>query len=197
VEDNGWPNVEGRLALGLGKIQEFMGGRKRRPFELGVSGVVGQLRTTRLSGTPTTLSRTVADVRGVGADLQWAMTDRFGMVAEIFTGQALGEYNAGILQNFNSEDFRPVGTSGGYGEFYCYLSPEFHVHFGYGIDDPEDDDLAAGQATSNQTIFGTLLYDVSKSFQIGFEVDYRKTNYVSPALDASGFLVMSQFLWRY
>ncbi len=41
-----------------------------------------------------------------------------------------------------------------------------------------------------------ILYDCSKSFQIGFEVDYRKTNYISPALDAQGFLFMTQFLWR-
>jgi len=197
VEDNGWPNVEGRLALELGEIQEFMGGRKRRPFEFGVSGVVGQLRTTRFVGSPLTVNRVVADIRAVGCDLQWAVTDRLGVIAEMFVGQTLGDYNAGILQNFNSDDFRPIRASGGYAEIYYYLHPQLHLHSGYGIDDPLDRDLAAGQATCNQTLFCNILYDFSKSFQTGFEVDYRKTNYVSPALDADGVLFMTQFLWRF
>ncbi|MFZ5833188.1 MAG: hypothetical protein ACOY3P_24130, partial [Planctomycetota bacterium] len=44
-EDNGWPNVEGRIAWGLGPV-ELVGMEAKRPFEIGVSGVVGQLRNT-------------------------------------------------------------------------------------------------------------------------------------------------------
>jgi hypothetical protein len=44
VEDNGWPNLEGRLSFGFGAPAERAGGRQLRPLELGVSGVVGQLR---------------------------------------------------------------------------------------------------------------------------------------------------------
>lgn len=42
VEDNGWPNIEGRLLLGLGDTQDLMGGRKQRPVALSVSGVLVQ-----------------------------------------------------------------------------------------------------------------------------------------------------------
>jgi hypothetical protein len=53
VEDNGWPNIEGLLTHGFGEIKKFMGGRKQRPVEFGVSGVVGQIRITRVSpGAP-------------------------------------------------------------------------------------------------------------------------------------------------
>lgn len=197
VEDNGWPNLEGRLALELGTTRQFMGSRTQRPFELGVSGAVGQLRTTRLVGVPPTFTRVEADVRALAFDLQWAVTNRSGVTAEFFTGQTLADYNAGILQNFNSDDFRAIRTTGGYLEIYHYLNPCFHVHCGYGIDDPFDRDLAAGQASSNQTFFNTFLYDVSKTFQMGFEVDYRKTTYVAPALDTEAVLFMSQFLWRF
>ncbi|MFN5220572.1 MAG: hypothetical protein ACK5FE_06655, partial [Cyanobacteriota bacterium] len=44
VEDNGWPNLEARLNLGFGAVSERAGGRRLRPVELGVSGVLGQLR---------------------------------------------------------------------------------------------------------------------------------------------------------
>jgi hypothetical protein len=192
VEDNGWPNVEGRLAFGVGETQEYMGGRKQRPVEFGVSGVVGQIRITKPGP-----ERIVDDVSALGCDLEWAVTDRLGMKGELFIGQTLGEYNAGVLQNYNLDTFRPVRTKGGYVEIYYYLHPQFHLHCGYGIDNPVASDLAAGQIASNQTFFNTLLWDLSKTVQIGLEVDYRKTNYVSPLLDADGVLVMTQFLWRF
>lgn len=199
VEDNGWPNIEGRLVFGTGEIEEFMGGRKQHPVEFGVSGIVGQLRISKpVPGAATPgPDRTVDDIHAVGCDLQWAMTDRLGMKGEVFVGQTLGEYNAGVLQNYNSDTFHPVRTRGAYGEIYCYLQPQLHVHCGYGIDDPVNTDLAAGQIESNQTSFNTLLWDLSKTVQIGLEVDYRKTRYVSPLKDAEAVLVMTQFQWRF
>lgn len=199
VEDNGWPNVEGRLALGLGEMEEYMGGRRQRPVEFGVSGIVGQLRISKPVPGPATPGpdRIINDIHAVGCDLQWAMTDRLGMKGEFFVGQALGEYNAGVLQNYNSDTFRPIRSKGAYGEVYCYLSPQLHVHCGYGIDDPVNTDLASGQIESNQTSFNTLLWDLSKTVQIGFEVDYRKTQYVSPLNDAEAVLLMTQFQWRF
>ena len=48
-EDNGWPNVEGRMAFGLGKPAPIgIGLLTQRPVEIGFSGVVGQLRRTSL-----------------------------------------------------------------------------------------------------------------------------------------------------
>ena len=199
VEDNGWPNIEGRLLFGLGETQELMGGHKQRPFELSFSGVVGQLRISKPIPGPGTPGpdRIVNDVLGLGCDPQWACTDRLGVKAEFFVGQTLAEYNAGVVQNFNTETFEPVSTVGGFGEIYYYMHPKFHLHCGYGIDDPVNSDLAAGQISSNQTLFTTAIWDISKNFQFGMEVDYRKTNYVSPLLDAEGVLVMNQFLWRF
>ena len=46
-EDNGRPNVEGRIAFGVGKPAPIgIGLLTQRPLEVGVSGVVGQLRRT-------------------------------------------------------------------------------------------------------------------------------------------------------
>jgi len=192
VEDNGWPNIEARLAYGFGEKQDYMGGRKQRPVEFGVSGVVGQIRITEPNFT-----RVVDNIWALGCDLQWAITDRLGMKGELFVGQTLGEYNAGVLQNFNSQTFGPIRTRGGFAEIYYYLDPKVHLHCGYGIDNPVASDLAPGQIACNQTFFNTLLWDLSKTFQIGLEVDYRKTNYVAPLKDADGLVVMTQFLWRF
>src|SRR5262249_61596342 len=73
TEDNGWPNVEGRVAWAVGPLTGE-GPEAKPPFEVGVSGVVGQIRTS----VPAT-TQAVADVWGLGTDLRWALTHRFGV----------------------------------------------------------------------------------------------------------------------
>jgi len=111
------PNIEARLAYGVGEKQEYMGAPKQRPVEFGVSGVVGQIRITEPN-----FARVVDDIWALGCDWQWAITDRLGMKGELFVGQTLGEYNAGVLQNFNSQTFGPIRTRGGFAIRSCGTS---------------------------------------------------------------------------
>src|SRR5262249_31108281 len=94
-EDNGWPNIEGRAAWAFGPLTGE-GPLATRPFEVGVSGVVGQIRTT----IPFT-RQVVADVWGLGLDCRWGVTPRCGVQGELYVGQTLGTYMGGILQNIN------------------------------------------------------------------------------------------------
>lgn len=209
IEDNGWPNVEARYALGLGEIADLAGGRRDRPFEAGISGVVGQLRNTQLVTGPGDLlpapdrRRFVTDVYGVAVDAKAAFTERIGAVGEVYMGQGLREYGACIGQAFNSATFGPVRSRGGWLEGYWFLSDRIHVHAGYGIDSPYARDLAIAQVSANQTFFNTLVFDVTRQFQWSAEVDYRRTNYIGDRdlggipLDARGIVVSTQFLWRF
>jgi hypothetical protein len=199
LEDNGWPNVEGRVAAGFGAIGELPGGRQLRPIEFGVSGVVGQMRNSVLFLTPDVpepLIRSTINVWGVGADLHAAITDRFGIAGEVFLGQGLGEYNGHVGQSFNSTTLRPIRGAGGFGEAYFYFTDALHLHAGYGIDAPIVRDLAATQIERNQSYFANLVWDASKAFQVSFQVDYRKTDYRA-LRNADGVVVLSQFLWRF
>ncbi|QEH35485.1 hypothetical protein OJF2_40370 [Aquisphaera giovannonii] len=67
---------------------------------------------------------------------------------------------------------------------------------GYGIDAPFVRDLAPTQIARNQAFFNTLVWDVNRNFQVGFEVDYRKASYIR-FLDNEGVNFMTQFVWKF
>jgi hypothetical protein len=189
-EDNGWPNVEGRASVALGPLQGE-GPAAKRPFEVGVSGLVGQLRTTMGA------TRVDASVWGLGSDFRWAITPCFGVQGEIFVGQSLGEYTAGILQTVNTVSFNGVHTSGGWIETYFYICPDkLHTHIGYGIDDPLDGDLSPGSPVRNETYFANLIWDPTKHLRFGFEVDYRRTEYTL-VRNNDGFGCQMQFQLKF
>jgi hypothetical protein len=170
-EDNGWPNLEARIALGLGAMG---GAAAQRPFEFGVSGVVGQLRTT----PPSPDDRVVADVWGLGTDVRWKMTDCFGMSAEFYTGQTLGTYSGGVLQTISQDTLEGVRSSGGWFETYLYWTPCLHSHMGYGVDDPIDGDVTRTTGiVRNETYFGNVIWDINPTLRVAFELTWRETSY--------------------
>jgi hypothetical protein len=190
-EDNGWPNVEGRLALALGAL-EGEGHEAKRPLEVGVSGLVGQVRNTIL----VLGDRVVANTWGVAADARWKINERFGFQGEVFHGQTLGTYLGGSLQTVNAVTLEGIRASGGWLELYAYLTPCVHLHVGYGIDDPLDRSVAIGQILRNETCFSTLYWDVTKDFRVGLELSYRETSYRG-LRDNDGVLVHTQFQWKF
>ncbi len=194
-EDNGWPNVEGRVALGLGCMQTI-GGIPRRPFEVGISGLVGQIRTT----PPLPDAQVVTDTWGVSADWYWLMTQRFGVAGEVYTGQTLGDYNGGILQNINPDTLEGIHTTGGWLEMFAYWTPCLESHVGYGIDDPIDRDITVDPLMSgrirNEVYYANLLWNLNPTFRIGFEMTWRETNYAS-LLDNEGAGFHTQFQWAF
>lgn len=177
TESNGWPNLEGRLAIGFGPLTH-RGVATFRPTELGVSGLVGQLRRTGDVTTP----NSVADVWAVGTDARVSITEKLGVKGEFYHGQTVGSYLGGIIQNFNA-DRQGIRSTGAWGEVYYFWTPCLHSHFGYGMDDPLDSDLTAGLAQRNQFYFGNVIWDVTKSIDVGFEVSRWETEYMAPLED--------------
>ena len=188
-EDNGWPNVELRAAWAFGPEQQI-DLATQRPFEVGISSVVGQLRTIGV-GDPV-----VADVWGLAGDFRWRINERFGFAGEVYTGQGLGTYGAEVFQSVNTTTFRPVHATGGWCELYFYWTECLHSHTGFGVDDPVDSELAATQIAANQTVFANLIWNVTKSFQLAGEVTHRKTNYLVP-LDNDGVGFQGQVQWKF
>jgi X-X-X-Leu-X-X-Gly heptad repeat protein len=171
-ESNGWPNLEGRVVWGWGPRCE-LAGETKRTVEVGLSGVVGELRRTGL-GPPA-----IADVWACGLDAEVRFTDRIGFKGELFTGQTIGTYNAAIVQNFNANR-EGIRSSGGWGEVYVYWTPCLHSHFGYCIDNPRDSDLTQGLPRRNELVFGNIIWDMTRSIELGFELSHWDTEYMAP-----------------
>jgi hypothetical protein len=188
LEDNGWPNIEGRIALALGCIDTATG---LRPFELGISGLGGQIRT---SDPP--VDQVIADVWGLGLDFRWRINDTFGFAGEVFTGETLGTYNGGILQNVNTDTLEGIRASGGWIETFVYWSPCLHSHFGYGLDDPKDEDVSPLGRLKNETYYANLLWDLNQTFRIGCEYTWRATDY-DTLRDNEGSGFHTQFQWSF
>lgn len=197
VEDNGWPNVEARLNLGFGPFADRAGGRRLRPLELGLSGVIGQLRVLDniRASAPLSLEadRSVVTVWGAAFDGQLAIGRRFGLSGELYTGQGLGEYMAGIFQTYNRATNRAVPTSGGWGQLYAYPADNLRLAVGYGIDNASDSGLFG--LTLNSTLFASLAWDVNPWLQLGLEGNYKLTTYDSFG-DKDAWVVISQVLFR-
>jgi len=197
VEDNGWPNVEARLALGFGETVERAGGRRLRPFELGVSGVVGQLRVLdNIRPTDPLIldfDRTSVSVWGAAVDGQIALGRSFGLSGELYTGQGLGEYMAGIFQTYNRTSNKAVPTSGGWGQVYLYPAENLRLNVGYGIDNATGSGVFGLQ--KNSAIFANVVWDVNAWLQLGLEGNYKFTLYDSFG-EKDAWVVISQVLFR-
>lgn len=173
VEDNGWPNVETRVMLGMGPTSK-RGPLEMRPLEFGISGLVGQIRRSGIDGA-------VFNVWAIGADARLELTDYCGLKAEFFHGQAIGNYNAAIVQIFNPFTLQAIRTVGGWGEFYVHWTDNLRSHFAAGVDDPVNSTLSPGLPTRNQFAFANLIWDATKSLEIGFEVARWQTDYTPGA----------------
>jgi hypothetical protein len=192
TEDNGWPDVEMRLAWGIGEPEQ-VGLEAKRPFEAGISTVFGQIRTTIAAP----LMRVVDDVWGVALDFRWRFSDRWGFSGELFHGQTLGTYGGGVFQNVNSLTFEPVHATGGWGQVDYYFTPCLHSHFGLGVDNPADSELFLAQIAQNRTIFANVIWDLNQSFRIAGELTFRDTDYIGPLADNDGVGVHGQVQWKF
>ena len=210
-EDNGKPNLEGRIAFGLGKPAPIgIGLLTQRPLEVGLSGMVGQLRRTSLPEDPP--RRVVSDVWVGAVDYQvnlarfFGFERDFGLRGELYTGQGLGNYGGGILQSLDAVTWKAIRTKGGWVEGFVYLTPGLHSHTGMFIDNPNDNDITAlpntlfGR-TYNSALYSTLVWDIDKAYRIAVEATYRETEYKDPTLTGrltnEGFGFHTQFQWAF
>lgn len=164
-----WPIIQGRVGWTLGHR-----GKNCRPITVGASGHVGEEQFDHAIFGINNQRRTWS----ANVDLRVPLTDRLGFQGEWFTGENLGAFLGGIGQGVNPIALNPIRSTGGWFEVWFDWTPALHSHAGYSVDDPNNNDLAAGQRSYNQVYYGNLAYDFTKNFLVGIEVSSWKTLYV-------------------
>jgi len=191
AEASGWPLLEARAAITQGYR-----GKGGLPITLGFSGHVGEQGLDQLDVGGVVL---VDDVRrktwSFNVDLRAPITERLGFQGEFFTGANLGTFLGGVIQGINPVTLEPIRSSGGWFELWYDWTPKLHSHFGYAVDDPNDNDIAAGGRTYNHFYYANLSYDLTKKFLMGVEVSSWKTLYAGGL--APGESIRTEVMARY
>ena len=110
----------------------------------------------------------------INLDVKAPFNECCGVQGELFAGANLSPFLGGIGQGVCPCLRVPIRGSGGWGEFWYYLTPQMHFHTGYGLDDPNNADSLLGRSY-NSFLFANVMYDFTKKFTMGFEVTYWRT----------------------
>jgi len=128
------------------------------------------------------------------------ITERFGFQGEYFTGRNLGTFLGGIAQGVCPCRREGIRATGGWFEFWYDWTSRWHSHVGFGIDDPNDNDLVLGRRY-NHFLFGNVHFDVTEKLNAGLELSSWKTLHTGAAVGdpdlPPGESVRLEFVTRY
>lgn len=121
---------------------------------------------------------------------------------EIFTGLNLDAYAGGIgqgVRNTASGYDKEIASKGGWAAFELGPWDKWRFNVGAGIDSPNGDDLAGGTGdirTQNHTIFGNMIYSITKNAEVGLELSHWRTEYKGSG-DADAVRAQTSFMYKF
>lgn len=191
-EDSSWPMGEARLGVDT----VIFGGRK---LSLGVSGARGE---EELDFPTNPGEKQHVDVWLVALDGSVTIVpDLLTLQGEIWTGKDLDTFMGGIFQGIakGSTEFEGLDASGGF--LAANLTPRKNLmfNFGYGMDDPDDEDglsLANSSRSQNYTLFGNGIWTVVPNFDVGLELAWHETKWEGQN-DGDDFRVQTAFTYKF
>ncbi len=185
ANDAGFPGIEARVA--------YEGKLNGKPMLLALWGHYSQ------EEYDTGVGEIDADSYSLG--LEYKIPVPLGVKAfilgELWMGRNVdGYYTAGVNQGtrfeYTNGSFSTSGADlgnvvaideidavGGWIELEVFFTPKLVTHFGYGIDNPDNDDLAGvkGARLQQQMYYANVLYRLTKEFALGAEYMYVETDY--------------------
>jgi hypothetical protein len=170
------------VAAGVQVRKDIFGNGNPASFGLG-----GAFRNGDVEGKSVTPNLVSGEFR-----LPWKVVDLQG---EAYYGQGMGmEYlHGGGAFNLDGD---PIRTQGGFVQFGIQAATPVRLHFGYGLDDPRDEDLVADEFYRKSTyLFGNVYYDLSSGLSVVVEGTQVKTTWSDGTKD--GFRLQSSliFVW--
>lgn len=96
----------------------------------------------------------------------------------VWTGENLDTYFGGIGQGVNMVKDTAIAAQGGWAQLLYDPTDKLAFAIGYSMDDPEDDDLNAGQRAKNQNALINGSYKINKAVCVFAEYSHMTTDYL-------------------
>jgi predicted porin len=169
--DSGVPTFQGNLMIETMDINE-------KPIKLGVSGFWGQMTADEVvSNVVVRVDSKDYDTWLLMGSLSLPFNDYFGVNAVGWTGENLDNVYGGIGQGINFAQDKVIKSKGGWVQALVNITPQFNINVGYGVDDPDDDDLNIGNRELNTRIFANAFYSFDPAMTVALEYSHMKTEY--------------------
>ena len=96
----------------------------------------------------------------------------------ICTGENLDTYYGGIGQGVNTVLGKAIAAQGGYAQFLFDPTAQWAFGLGYSVDDPDDEDLAAGKPCKNEMYLVNAAYKFTAALTAMAEYSQMTTGYL-------------------
>jgi hypothetical protein len=159
------------IAAGFPTVQARIGGKfslgANSSLQLGVSGHYGK-------------SKGDFEYTSNSINVDFLLVvSKFKIIAEFFSGKNLGTYLGGIAQNVNLITNEEIDAKGFYVNAVAAVSKKVQFSVGYGMDDPDDDNLSIGARAKNTSIFGNIVISLTPSLKTGLQISNWETEYLN------------------
>ena len=188
-EDAGYPTLQGRASLTL----PWFG---YKPTTIGFSGHWGR---EEYDITPSGSNKKF-ESWSINLDLTGPINKWLSIKGELFTGENLNTYFGGIGQGVNIDTsagiYNEIAAKGGW--VGASLGPwnKWRFNVGAGIDDVDKGDIKTNDRAMNRSIFGNVIYSITKNAEIGFELSDWQTDYKGSG-DADSLRAQTSLIYKF
>ncbi|UCF06817.1 MAG: hypothetical protein JSV33_07280 [bacterium] len=176
--DSAIPAVQGRLGL---KMKFGEGGTAA----VGVSGHFGveEYYDKTLTDENVPVGEAENESWSLNADAAITLNEYVALSGEFFTGQKLGTYFGGVLQNVNPSTLEEIGAMGGWGMVHLKPYKRIGLNIGYAFDNPDKEDFEVAEGAmidfidKNDVVMGNIMYNLTGTVTAMLEVSYLRTVY--------------------
>ncbi|MFA5042393.1 MAG: DcaP family trimeric outer membrane transporter [Kiritimatiellia bacterium] len=103
--------------------------------------------------------------------------EKVALQGAIWQGKNLDTYYGGIGQGINKTLQKGIGARGGYIQLITDLTDKLNWNLSFGIDDPDNQDLSAGNRSKEQILLTSVYYKITSAVTAAFEYGYLTTSY--------------------
>ncbi len=167
-EDSGFPTIQGRAGICLPLWME-------KSASFGISGHWGQ-EEYDLDNQGKNKD---FDSWSLALDITLPLYENIALRGEIWIGKNLGSYLGGVQQTVNKTRLKEISSQGGWLALEIGPISKWKYNLGFGMDDPDDEDLSPGMRSKNWSIYGNTYYSLTEYCTIGGEISYWRTSYES------------------